>query len=152
MSAMVRNTTGWVLHHHLENIQCEDLGNEDNQYASTNSCSSKLRPSLCCVSTALCCVLCTYVGLLRGVCRGLMAQTQVKLSVYSLYSCLQAGHDRLSYNTSPLIILMIHITPGTWHHADAKFQEHWSAAFPKKIKDLTAMRILRVLYDCINSK
>ena len=30
----------------------------------------------------------------------------------SQYSCLQAGHDSLSYNTSPLIILMIHITPG----------------------------------------
>ena len=62
------------------------------------------------VCVVLLCVVCAMQGYRVS---GLMAQTQVKLSVYCLYPRLQAGHDRVSYNTSPLIILMIHITPGT---------------------------------------
>ena len=40
------------------------------------------------------------------------ASSQVKLSVCCILCRVGAGHDSLSYNTSPLIILMIHITPG----------------------------------------
>ena len=79
------------------NIQCENWGNGDNQYVPPHIHIPQ--------NSGVCCMGC--VGLPGPECL-----TQVKLSVYCQYSCLQAGHDSLSYNTSPLIILMIHITPG----------------------------------------
>ena len=65
-----------------------------------------------------------YVAHVRLLCA--CASSQVKLSVCCT-ECLGWGHDRLSYNTSPLIIL-IHITPG--HETSRCCQQHCEMLLP----------------------
>ena len=66
-----------------------------------------------------------YVAHMRLLCA--CASSQVKLSVCCT-ECLGWGHDRLSYNPSPLIIL-IHITPG--HETSRCCQQHCVMLLPQ---------------------
>ena len=121
------------------NIQWEDRGDEDNQCVPPHIHIPQ--------NSGVCCMRCAgYRAWWPG---------SSETKCVSQYSCLQAGHDSLSYNTSPLIILMIHITPGpdtTLMPTSRNISlEHlpWEFGFLPRLQG-ERVRIPRIYPDCFD--